>query len=54
MANDGWLTFRKAEEATIRRGYRRMYYGRAFAIAAMVIAPWLVIAAGIYLVIRGL
>jgi hypothetical protein len=54
MAKDDWFTFRKAEEATIRRAYRQIHYGRVFAIAGMVIAPWLVIAAGIYLAFRGL
>ena len=40
---------RKADEPTTRRAYPRINYWRGLAITAMVMLPWLAIAAGIYI-----
>jgi hypothetical protein len=47
MADDLWPRFRR-----IYYGFRRIHYGKALAITAVIALPWVVIAAGTYFLTR--
>ena len=48
MAGDLWPRFRR-----IHYGFRRIDYGKALTITAMIVFPWVIIAAGIYFVMHS-
>ena len=49
MADDLWPRFRR-----IHYGFRRIDYGKALTITAMIVFPWVIIAAGVYFVMQWL
>jgi ABC-type uncharacterized transport system involved in gliding motility auxiliary subunit len=49
MANDLSPTFRR-----VYYGFRRIHYGRALAITAMIVFPWIIIAVAVYFFARWL
>ena len=49
MADDLWPRFRR-----IDYGFRRIDYGKALTLTAMIVFPWVIIAAGVYFVMQWL